>query len=121
MTNVKTSLESMFAIGRPAPTAASKTCRRCKGTGWWQLGRPCFGCGGIGHVEKVTLATKLRDARAHLAERLVMVAANRTLLAQKIAAGRTGWSYMHLEREVSRDLEIIAKIEAEIATLEKQS
>jgi len=121
MTNVKTSIESMFPIGRSAPTARYKTCRRCKGTGWWQLGRKCFGCGGVGHVEKVTRETKLRDARAHLAERLEMVAANRVLLAQKLAAGRPRWSYMGYESNIARDLKIIATIEAEIATLESQS
>jgi hypothetical protein len=114
----KTSIESMFPIGRRARTAAYKTCGRCKGTGWWQLGRVCFSCGGAGHVEKVTLATKLRDARAHLAERLEMVAANRALLAQKLAAGRPRWSYMGYERDIARDIAIIATIEAEIAALE---
>ena len=121
MTNVKTSIEAMFPIGRPARTAAYKTCRRCKGTGWWQLGRKCFGCGGVGHVEKVTRETKLRDARAHLAERQEMVAANRALLAEKIAAGRPRWTWMGFERDIERDVETIAKIEAEIAALEDQS
>lgn len=121
MTRAKTTIEAMFPIGRPAPTAAYKTCRRCKGTGWWQLGRKCFGCGGVGHTEKVTTATKLRDARAHLAECLELVAANRALLAQKLAAGRPRWSYMHLDRDIARDLETIATIEAEIAALEDQS
>ncbi|HSX23038.1 MAG TPA: hypothetical protein VLE97_09715 [Gaiellaceae bacterium] len=118
MTEEKTSIEAMFPIGRPAPTTAYKTCRRCKGTGWWQLGRKCFGCGGVGHVEKVTRATKLRDARAHLAERLAMVADNRARIAQKLAAGRPRWSYMHLDRDIERDLKTIADIEAEIAVLE---
>ena len=121
MTNDKTRIEAMFPIGRPAPSAAHKTCRRCKGTGWWQLGRKCFGCGGVGHTEKVTTATKLRDARAHLAERVGLVADNRERLAMKLAAGRPRWSYMHLERDIARDVEIIAKIEAEIAALEAQS
>jgi len=121
MADKKTSIEAMFPIGRPARTAAFKTCRRCRGTGWWQLGRKCFGCGGLGHVEKVTVATKLRDARAHLAERREMVAANRARLAEKIAAGRPRWSYMHLDRDIARDVEIIAKIEAEIAALEDPS
>ena len=121
MTDKKTSIEEMFAIGRPARTAAFKTCRRCKGTGWWKLGRKCFSCGGLGHVEKVTLATKLRDARAHLAERQEMVAANRALLAEKIAGGRPRWTWMNLERDIERDIETIAKIEAEIAALEDQS
>lgn len=121
MTDKKTSIEAMFPIGRPARTAAYKTCRRCKGTGWWKLGRKCFGCGGAGHVEKVTLATKLRDARAHLAERREMVAANRARLAEKLAAGRPRWTWMNLEQDIARDVETLATIEAEIAALEGQS
>jgi hypothetical protein len=109
MADKKTSIEEMFAIGRPARTAAFKTCRRCKGTGWWELGRKCFSCGGLGHVEKATIATKLRDARAHLAERLEMVAANRALLAEKIAAGRPRWTYRHFDGDIARDLDTIAK------------
>jgi hypothetical protein len=120
-TDKKPSIEEAFAIGRPARTTAYKTCRRCKGTGWWELGRKCFGCGGRGHVEKVTLATKLRDARAHLAERVEMVATNRALLAEKHAAGRPRWTWMNLERDIDRELETIAKIEAEIAELESQA
>src|SRR6185436_968379 len=115
MPKEKTSIEAMFPIGRPAPTSAYKTCLRCKGTGWRQLGRKCFGCGGAGHVETVTRATKLRDARAHLAERLAMVADNRTRLAQKLAAGRPRWSY---DRDIERDLNTIVAIEAEIVALE---
>ncbi len=121
MTDKKTSIEEMFPIGRPARTAAFKTCRRCKGTGWWEFGRKCFRCGGVGHMEKVTLATKLRDARAHLAERFEMVAANRALLAEKLGAGRPRWTWMNIERDIARELEIIAKIEAELAALERAS
>jgi hypothetical protein len=121
MKDAKTSLEAMFPIGRPAPTAAYKTCCRCKGTGWWELGRQCFRCGGVGYAEKITNATRLRDARAHLAERLAMVAADRARLAEKIAACRPRWTYMHLGGDIERDLETIAKIEATIAALEKQS
>lgn len=69
----------------------------------------------------VLTATKLRDARAHLAERVEMVATNRALLAKKLAAGRPRWSYMHLDRDIERDLKTIITIEAEIAALEGQS
>lgn len=121
MTDKKTSIEAMFPIGRPARTTAYKTCRRCRGTGWWQLGRKCFSCGGLGHIEKVTITTKLRDARAHFAERREMVASNRTRLAEKLAAGRPRWTWMNLERDIARDVETIATIETEIAALESQS
>lgn len=120
MADKKTRIEEMFAIGRPARTTAFKTCRRCKGTGWWQLGRKCFSCGGLGHVEKVTLTTKLRDARRHLAERREMLEANRALLAKKLAAGRPRWTWMNIERDIARDVEIIDKIQAEIAALESE-
>lgn len=121
MTDKKTSIEAMFPIGRPARTAAYKTCSRCKGTGWWQLGRKCFKCGGRGHYEKITVATRLRDARANLAERIAHVASERALLADKIAAGRPRWTWMSIEQRLPAELETIARIEAEIAELEGQS
>lgn len=58
-------VSAAFAIGR---TASHITCTRCKGTGWWQLARVCFKCGGKGNAEKSTLATRVRDKRAHIAE-----------------------------------------------------
>lgn len=74
------SLEAAFAIGRPAPSAAYRTCSRCNGTGWWSFGRKCFKCGGSGHAERVTTATKIRDKAAHIAEVEGIVAQCRTLL-----------------------------------------
>lgn len=110
--------EAAFAIGRPARNAAQVTCSRCKGTGWWQFARKCFKCGGVGHTEKITNATRLRDARAHLAERVAIVAAERALLAEKQAAGRPRWTWRSIEKRLPEELETIAKIEAEITALE---
>lgn len=61
-------LEAALPIGRPAPSKAFKTCSRCKGTGWWQFARKCFKCGGRGYAEVVTLATQIRDKKAHIVE-----------------------------------------------------
>jgi hypothetical protein len=117
MTDTKTSLEAMFPIGRPARSATHKTCTRCKGTGWWQLARKCFRCGGAGNYEKITNATRLRDALAHRVERLGLITDNEKRLAEKLAAGRPRWTWMHLPERIAKDKETLAKIEAEILAL----
>ncbi len=112
-----TTIEAAFAIGRPARSAAYKTCSRCKGTGWWQLGRKCFKCGGVGHAEKATNATRLRDALAHRTERQGLIATDEKRLADKLAAGAPRWQWMHLPEHIAADKATLAKVEAEILAL----
>jgi RecJ-like exonuclease len=115
MTTKKPSLEAAFAIGRPARSAAYKTCTRCKGTGWWQLARKCFKCGGVGHAEVTTLATQIRDKRKHIAEVEEMIAQENTNLATvkfgKASRMRTIESYA----------ENLVRLRAELAELEARS
>lgn len=108
----KTSLEQMFAIGRPAQTRAHQTCSRCMGTGWWQLGRVCFRCGGGGRHEVTTLATRIRDKRAHAEEVRGIIASETALLATS-RFGR-GQREKHI---ADRAAQLVA-LEAELATLE---
>lgn len=112
------SLEEAFAIGRPARTSAYKTCSRCKGTGWWQLFRKCFKCGGCGHAEVSTVATQIRDKRKHIAEVRAALETNRACLAEKLAAGRPRWTWMSIEDWIARDQENLLKLEGDLAALE---
>lgn len=116
-TNQTATIEQAFAIGRPARKSTHKTCTRCKGTGWWQLGRKCFSCGGVGNFEKVTNATRLRDALANRAERLEMIAIEERIVAEKQAAGRPRWTWMSAADRVIKERETLATIEAEILSL----
>lgn len=110
----KNSLEAAFAIGRPARNAAHKTCSRCKGTGWWQLGRKCFKCGGRGHAEVVTLATQIRDKRAHIEEVRASIATETAALA----TARFGRKSR--EERIAANAANLARLEAELAALEGQ-
>jgi hypothetical protein len=114
-TNTATTLEAAFAIGRPAPSKAFKTCSRCKGTGWWQLARKCFKCGGRGHAEVVTLATKIRDKRAHIEEVRAMIAID-TAGMTEARLGRKS----RAER-IAKDTAQLAVLEAELVALENEA
>jgi hypothetical protein len=107
-------LEAAFAIGRPAPSAAFKTCSRCKGTGWWQLARKCFKCGGRGHAEVVTLATQIRDKRAHIEEVRASIVTDTAALAVARFGRRSR------EERIAKDNAQLATLEAELAALEGQ-
>jgi hypothetical protein len=107
----KNSLEQAFAIGRPAQSSAHRTCGRCRGTGWWQLGRRCFGCGGVGRHEVVTLAVRIRDKRAHVEEVRGIIAADIAALA----TARFGRGQR--EREIAKRTAQLAALEAELAAL----
>ncbi len=105
-------LETEFAIGRPAATSADATCSRCNGTGWWSLGRKCFKCGGAGHAERATQATKLRDKRAHIAEVRGMLEQETALLA----TARFGRSLR--QDRIAKLSAQLGQLETEIAALE---
>lgn len=110
--NTTNSLEAAFAIGTPAKTAADKTCTRCKGTGWWSLGRRCFKCGGEGHAERLTNAVRIRDKRAHIDEVRGIVAAD----VERLATVRFGRK--QLESAIAKRTAQLAQLEAELAALE---
>jgi ribosomal protein L37E len=112
-------IEQAFAIGRPAKDTTEVTCRRCKGTGWWQLGRKCFGCGGLGRSERVTKATKLRDKRAQVAEVAELVERHTARLAE-LGPDAPRWKRMAPEDWLVRDTAHLAKLQAELAALEGQ-
>lgn len=103
-------LEAEFAIGKPATSAKHVTCSRCKGTGWWQLGRKCFKCGGFGRAEHITDATRLRDKRAHVAE------ATKTLAATEAYVPR--WGKAGHAALILRERAHLTKLQAELAALE---
>jgi hypothetical protein len=106
-------IEEMFAIGRPAKAGSGwRTCRRCRGTGWWQLGRKCFACGGVGRAEISTTATKLRDKKKHVAEVREIIAREKALLPT------TRFGRKSREREIARREEQLLILEAEVAVLE---
>ena len=119
-TDSKTTIEAAFAIGRPARTAAHITCTRCKGTGWWQIGRLCFKCGGKGNAEKSTLATRIRDKRNHVAEVTASIVENKARLA-KLGPDAPRWKRMSPEEWLARDEENLVRLESELAALEAQS
>jgi RecJ-like exonuclease len=110
--NKTATLEAAFAIGRPAKVATDQTCSRCRGTGWWSLGRPCFKCGGRGHAERITLATKIRDKRAHIAEVREVIAHETAQLAKA--------TFCRSQREdrIARSTVHLANLESELAALE---
>lgn len=109
-------LERMFAIGSPARTKAFKTCSRCQGTGWWQLGRRCFKCGGAGKAERVTLATQIRDKLRHVAEVRGLV----TDYTARLASGPR-WARSQIEGHLAQRTAQLTTLEAELAALEAQS
>lgn len=98
----------------PARTSAHKTCSRCRGTGWWQLGRKCFKCGGVGHHEVATLATRIRDKRAHVEEVRGIIATD----AAALATARFGRGQR--EKHIAERTAQLAVLEAELAALEAQ-
>ncbi len=105
-------LETAFAIGRPARSAAHKTCSRCKGTGWWQLARLCFKCGGVGHAEVSTKATRIRDKCAHILE-------VEGLLADDIRRrGIIRFGKRQHEEHIANHEANLARLRAELADLE---
>ena len=106
-------LEAAFAIGRPARSSAYKTCTRCKGTGWWQLARLCFKCGGVGHAEVSTLATKIRDKQAHIAEVREMITSDEAFLA----TATKRWTRIGPEAHLASNKANLAKLEAELVVL----
>lgn len=108
----KNSLEAAFAIGRPAADAAHKTCSRCRGTGWWSLGRKCFKCGGLGHAEKSTLATQIRDKRAHLTEIRASIEAD----SARLATARFGKSM--IEAAIARNAALLDRLVSDLAAME---
>lgn len=108
-------LETTFAIGRPARSAAEKTCTRCKGTGWWQLARKCFKCGGRGHSEVVTLATRIRDKRAHIEEVRASIATDTAALA----VARFGRKSR--EERIAKDTAQLTVLEGELIAMEALS
>jgi hypothetical protein len=116
-TNQTATIEQAFAIGRSATKSTHKTCTRCKGTGWWQFGRKCFKCGGVGNFEKTTNATRLRDALAHRAELLNSIATNEKLLAGKLAAGRPRWTWMGMQERIDGERTTLATVEAQVLSL----
>ena len=85
---------------------------RCQGTGWWQLGRKCFKCGGAGHLEVASLATKIRDKRAHVEEVRGIITAD----VAALATARFGRGQR--ERHIADRTVQLAVLEAELATLE---
>jgi hypothetical protein len=107
------SLEAAFAIGTPATSAASKTCSRCNGTGWWALGRKCFKCGGVGHAERTTLATRIRDKRLHVEEVRGIIA---TYSGHLATAAR--WGRKCIEARITERTTQLAQLEAELAAME---
>lgn len=109
----KPSIEAAFAIGRPARTAAFKTCSRCKGTGWWQLARKCFKCGGVGHAEVVTLATQIRDKRIHIAQVIEMIVGHEAYLA----TATRRWSRIQQEAQLESERTNLVRLETELAAM----
>lgn len=110
-------LAQMFPIGRPATSSKSVTCTRCKGTGWWQFGRRCFKCGGVGRAERVTKETRLRDKRAHVAEVEGIIAENEARLAQ-LDEGAANWKTRGAREEIARRSDQLVQLRAELAVLE---
>lgn len=77
------------------------------------LGRVCFRCGGEGNLERSTLATRIRDKRAHLEEVRGIIALNTKHLA---TAPR--WGRKPLEDRIAERTAQLALLESELAALE---
>lgn len=89
-------------------------CTRCAGTGDWAPGRVCFRCNGAGRVERDTLATQIRDKRAHVVEVRGIIAAERDALATpRRVLGRA-----QREARLAQRVAQLAQLEAELTALE---
>lgn len=114
---MSTALAGMFPIGRPATSSKSVTCTWCNGTGWWQFGRRCFKCGGVGRAERITKETRLRDKRAHVSEVEGIIAENEVTLAQ-LGEGAANWKTCGVRGEIARRSAQLVQLRAELAAME---
>lgn len=104
-----------------------RTCRRCKGTGWWsgQILRGCFACGGqnmrigSGRMLVESAAGKIARMEAHAAQVRADIAEHVERL-EKLGPDAPRWKRMSPEEWLDRDRANLARIEAEIAIARKE-